>query len=94
MADASWANCTKDAFAAYLVAWSQTDFHKAVKGCEIPIHVLVGEHDAAINEGAMKATFLEWYKHATLETIANAGHYPMNETPVALATTMETFLRG
>ena len=63
-------------------------------GAEIPIKVIVGEHDRALNEEVMKATFLQWHKRATLEVIANAGHYPMNETPVALATAMETFLRG
>lgn len=94
MAAASWANSTKEAFAAYLLAWSKTDFHEAVMGSEIPIKVLVGQYDGAINEAAMQATFLQWYKNASLEVIANAGHYPMNETPVALASAMENFLRG
>ena len=94
MAAASWGNSTKEAFAAYLLAWAQTDFHEAVMGGEIPIHVIVGQHDGAINEEAMKATYLQWHRKASLEVIPNAGHYPMNETPVALATAMETFLRG
>ena len=94
MTEASWGNCTKDAFAAYLLAWSQTDFHAEVVGCEIPVKVIVGEHDKAISEAAMRATFMEWFKRAELEIMPNAGHYPMNETPVALAASMETFLMG
>jgi pimeloyl-ACP methyl ester carboxylesterase len=94
MAKASWDNCTQAAFAGYLLAWAKSDFHAAVIGSEIPIKVIVGQYDGAITAEAMQATFLQWYKHAELETIANAGHYPMNETPVALATSMEKFLRA
>jgi len=94
MAAASWGNSTKEAFAAYLLAWAQTDFHEAAMGGEIPIHVIVGQHDGAINEAAMQATYMQWHRKASLEVLPNAGHYPMNETPVALATAMETFLRG
>jgi pimeloyl-ACP methyl ester carboxylesterase len=94
MARASWDNCTGEAFAAYLLAWAKTDFHADVIGSEIPIKVIVGQHDGAITEDAMRATFMQWYKRAELEVIANAGHYPMLETPVALATSIEAFLRG
>ena len=94
MARASSENSTREAFAGYLLAWAKTDFHQAVIGSEIRIKVIVGQYDGAINAETMKATFLQWYKHAELEEIANAGHYPMNETPVALATSMEAFLRA
>ena len=94
MAASSWANCTKEAFAAYLLAWATADFHQSVVGSEIPIKVIVGEHDGAITAEAMKATYLVWHKNASLEVMSNAGHYPMNETPVALATSIEAFLRA
>ena len=81
MAAASWANCTKAAFAGYLLAWAKADFHEAVTGSEIPIKVIVGQHDGAITADAMKATYLTWHKRAELEVMPNAGHYPMNETP-------------
>jgi pimeloyl-ACP methyl ester carboxylesterase len=40
----------------------------------------------------MAATYLAWYSNAELETVANAGHYPMQETPVQLATRIEAFI--
>jgi pimeloyl-ACP methyl ester carboxylesterase len=94
MARHSEATSTRQAFAGYLLAWAKADFHEAVIGSTIPVKVIVGEHDQAITADVIKGTFLRWYKHAELEVMPNAGHYPMNETPVALATSIETFLRG
>ncbi len=85
-------NSTPEAFAAYLLAWAKGDFSARIKGNAVPMLVMVGEHDPALNAEAMRATFLQWYPNAKLETIANAGHYPMDETPVALAGALERFL--
>jgi len=41
----------------------------------------------------MKQTYLAWLPNAELKCIANAGHYPMLETPVQLATIMEDFMK-
>jgi pimeloyl-ACP methyl ester carboxylesterase len=93
MVDYSLEHSTRDAFSAYLQAWAKTDFSDLVHGFEHPVKVIVGEHDGAIDATTMEATFLKWYPNASLETIPNAGHYPMNEVPVALATSIENFLR-
>jgi pimeloyl-ACP methyl ester carboxylesterase len=84
----------RTAFAAYLHAWAKTDFHRDIEGNTTPVKVIVGAHDAALTAEAMKATYLAFYPNAELEVMANAGHYPMDETPVALATAIEGFLRG
>ena len=81
------------AFAAYLTAWSKTDFSATVRGMPLPVKVIVGEHDPALNTSVMQATFLTSYPHCELEVMANAGHYPMHETPLALASSIENFLR-
>ncbi|OOG57550.1 alpha/beta hydrolase [Polaromonas sp. C04] len=94
MVAASLAGSDEDAFAAYLTAWAKTDFHAQIQGNPVPIKVIVGEHDPALGAAAMKDTYMQWYPNATLDVMANAGHYPMNETPVALATSIEKFLRG
>jgi esterase len=93
MVDYSLAHSTRDAFAAYLPAWAKSDFSGSVKGLTLPVKVIVGEHDPALNPAVMQATFLATYPNCELEVMANAGHYPMHETPVALATSIENFLR-
>ena len=40
----------------------------------------------------MADTYLRRYRLASLEVLEAAGHYPMNETPLALAAAIETFL--
>lgn len=91
--DYSIAHSTRPAFGAYLDAWAKGDFSAEVRGRPHPVHVIVGAHDPALNADVMRATFLAWYPNATLEVMPNAGHYPMDETPVALATSLEAFLR-
>jgi len=83
---------TVTAFAAYLRTWAETDFSEEVRGLMTPVKVIVGEHDPALNPQVMQETFLRFYPHAQLEVLSNAGHYPMFETPVALATAVERFL--
>ncbi len=51
-----------------------------------------GEHDPALSAQVMEQTYLALLPNAELEVLGNAGHYPMFETPVALATAMEEFL--
>jgi esterase len=93
MVDYSLAHSSRDAFAAYLPAWARTDFSADVHGLRLPVKIVVGEHDAALTPAVMQATYLQHYPDAELEVMANAGHYPMHETPVALATSIENFLR-
>jgi esterase len=40
----------------------------------------------------MRKTWLAWYPNATLDTLLSAGHYPMHETPAALAAAVRAFL--
>ncbi len=92
--DHSLENSTTEAFGDYLEQWTTVDFHDEVVGNETPLLAVVGENDPALSAEVITATFLEWYPNATMETMANAGHYPMDETPVQLATVMERFLVG
>jgi len=92
MVRTSLAVSTRDAFAAYLDAWVKTDLQAAIAGNPVPVKVIAGEYDAALGPDTMRATWLQWYPNAELDVFANAGHYPMDETPVALATSIERFL--
>jgi pimeloyl-ACP methyl ester carboxylesterase len=56
------------------------------------VKVIVGEHDPALGAELMRQTWLRYYPNADLTIMANAGHYPMFETPVALATVIEEHL--
>lgn len=93
MARHSEATSTREAFAGYLQAWAKTDFSGEIKGKPQAVKVIVGDHDPSLTPDVMTATYLAFYPNAELEVIANAGHYPIDETPVALATSIEAFLR-
>lgn len=90
----SWESSDQAAFAAYFLAWSGTDFSGEVMRAapNLPLLALVGEHDPRFDAALMRRTYLAWYPQARLEVLANAGHYPMNETPLALAASIEAFL--
>ncbi|TDY35509.1 alpha/beta hydrolase [Janthinobacterium sp. 75] len=90
----SWEGSDPAAFAAYFLAWSGSDFSGEVRraASPLPLLALVGEHDPRFDAALMRRTYLAWYPRARLEVLANAGHYPMNETPLALAASIEAFL--
>lgn len=94
MAERSFSQTTPDAFDDYLTAWSETNFADQVQGLSVPFLVVVGEYDPAITAEAIEGTLLKWFPNATLEIMPNAGHYPMIETPVALVTRWEAFLKS
>lgn len=83
---------TAEAFGAYLESWAKTDFSDRVKGNEALVKVIAGQHDPALSAQVMEQTWLQFYPRAELEVIPNAGHYPMFETPAALAASIEEFL--
>jgi pimeloyl-ACP methyl ester carboxylesterase len=86
-------NSTVDAFGGYLPSWARTDFSREVAtDAGVPVKVIIGETDPAMSAAMMEQTWLTYFPGAELEVLANAGHYPMFETPVALATSIERFL--
>ncbi|WP_213958448.1 MULTISPECIES: alpha/beta fold hydrolase [unclassified Variovorax] len=94
MVAASVANSDEEAVAGYLQAWAKTDIAPRIQGKNLPVLVLPGEHDPALGAETSKATWMLHYPQARLEVIGNAGHYPMEETPIALVSRFEAFLRG
>lgn len=80
------------AFGEYLTSWAKTDFHTEIEGNAVPVKVIVGEHDPALGEATMRATFAQWYPNLEIEVFGNAGHYAIDEAPVALASAVERFL--
>ena len=87
-------NSNVEAIGAYLRMWAKEDFSADVpnSGSGVPVKVIVGETDPAISAEVARETWLVYFQGAELEVMANAGHYPMFETPVALATSIERFL--
>lgn len=85
---------TRQAFGDYLVAWAKSDFQSSLSGNPVPALAIVGETDPAITADVMNATWMAAFPNGELQVFTNAGHYPMFETPVALASSVENFLRG
>ena len=86
-------NSTVDAFAAYLEAWAKSAFSDLVKpDTATPVKVIVGVNDPALSADVMEQTWLAFFPEAEMTILPDAGHYPMFESPVSLATSIEEFL--
>lgn len=73
-----------EAVAGYLTSWTGADFVAELPTTRVPVHAVVGEHDPALGEETMRATWLEQLPGCELTVIPNAGHYAMFEAPVSL----------
>src|SRR6266566_1180200 len=86
-------NSTEAAFAAYLQAWAKSDFSdKAQPDTSTPVKLIVGVNDPALSAEVMEQTWLVFFPEAEMTILPDAGHYPMFEAPVSLATSIEEFL--
>lgn len=83
---------TPEAYRDYFHMWQAEDFSKDMPGCPVPFLAITGEHDAGVPTDAVKGTILQWMPNAELHVIANAGHYPMQETPIHFVTVIEAFM--
>jgi pimeloyl-ACP methyl ester carboxylesterase len=82
----------EQAFGIYLHSWARADILARVKGNEVPVKVITGEYDPTQPAEFMEQAWLQVYPNSELEVLRGAGHYPMFETPVALALSIEEFL--
>ena len=86
-------NSNQAAFGAYLQAWAKTDFSGKVQpDTSTPVKVIVGVNDPALSADVMEKTWLVCFPEAEMTILPDAGHYPMFESPVSLATSIEEFL--
>jgi pimeloyl-ACP methyl ester carboxylesterase len=92
MVDASVAHSDSGAVGDYLTAWAKTDLVDRILGKTLPVLVLAGENDPALGADTCRATWLQHYPQGRVQVLANAGHYPMEETPLALVAAIEAFL--
>jgi pimeloyl-ACP methyl ester carboxylesterase len=93
MVSYSLACSTKEAFGGYLFAWGKEDFLADLPTDDHPpVHLIVGEHDPAVGLNHVRTSWQLTYPDARVDVLANAGHYPMWETPVALLTSIEKAL--
>jgi pimeloyl-ACP methyl ester carboxylesterase len=90
---ASLDNSTVAAVGGYLQAWARSDFSAEAKvDADTPVKLIVGVNDPAMSADVMEGTWRVTFPNAELTILPDAGHYPMFESPVSLATSIEDFL--
>jgi pimeloyl-ACP methyl ester carboxylesterase len=83
------------ALKGYLQMWLNEDFSSELSKAKIktPVLVIGGRNDLpGFQEAHYNDTIAKWVPNIRFEYIDNAGHFPMYETPVLLATLIEKHL--
>lgn len=80
------------AFAAYLESWALDDFADVARGVSQATLVVAGGHDAGVPLDWVRQTWLAQLPAAELLLLPQAGHYPMEECPLILASAITRFL--
>jgi len=80
-----------EAFGGYLESWAVSDFASDIDRLPIATRVVVGARDSSVTRDVVAATWLT-LPNASLAVLPEAGHYPMLQTPLALASVFESFL--
>lgn len=80
------------AFGAYFKACLRDAANWSHLRAAAPLQVIAGEHDGLLPEALLRQTWAREYPEAQFELMRNTGHFPMEETPVILAATVERFL--
>jgi pimeloyl-ACP methyl ester carboxylesterase len=88
----SFAVSDRYAFGAYFESWSSDDFAEAAARIDVPVEVVVGEHDLAISKEAVEPTWLAHLKHSRLHVLAGVGHYPMSQDATATGVLLRDLL--
>jgi pimeloyl-ACP methyl ester carboxylesterase len=86
-----------EAMRGYYKMWIETDFSAEVASAkpDTPIRVIGGRQDLpGFSETKYRETFGAWYPNVDFQFITDAGHFPIYETPVYLATLIEAFLQA
>lgn len=87
----SWERSVPGAVGAYLTEWTSQGFESSLVDMP-PTTLFVGEHDPSLTRAHMEATWGQWYSQLAIETVPNAGHYPLLETPAFLGSRLGSLL--
>jgi pimeloyl-ACP methyl ester carboxylesterase len=86
---------SESALKGYYRMWLATNFSQDVRNARVgtPFLVIAGRQDLpGFQEEHLRKTFGSWYPNIDFAFITDAGHYPMQETPVYLASLIERFI--